>query len=204
MGIEDLGDVLLHALAPCQVNFVEEESGGSHRGLHCCRRRSVHIAMCSLAIACLYFSRATISPFVPSFAPIELELTVVATSVAVVVFDVPSHLWQLSHDLLSSTPFFASSMAGSKTPRVILPYGWIYTSKSSRDFWSRWSRLAMQLIRYLFFYPLGGRDYWYISIPVTFLLNASPALLFVGFGSGASFLTVCGYVASLLWINVGA
>merc|ERR1711966_645876 len=76
------------------------------------------------------------------------------------------------HDLLVSTPYF-SQLSQLPQPRVILPYGWIYSSKSTREFWSRWSRPAMQLIRYLFYYPLGGRRNWYVSIPVTFLLNAS-------------------------------
>ena len=31
----------------------------------------------------------------------------------------------------------------------------------------------MQLIRRLFYYPLKGQNRWYISIPITFLLNAN-------------------------------
>ena len=165
--------VLLQTFAPCQVKFVQLSSDCSPRGQFV--RRSIHIVLSLLSIASLYFLVVRVQPvqtIVTSFVLFELEFLALMTSLAVVVLDIPSHLWQLIHDLLVSTPYF-SQLSQLPQPRVILPYGWIYSSKSTREFWSRWSRPAMQLIRHLFYYPLGGRRNWYVSIPVTFLLNAS-------------------------------
>ena len=47
------------------------------------------------------------------------------------------------------------------------------TAKSTREFRSRWSRPATQLIRHLLYFPLGGRKRWYLSIPIMFGLNAT-------------------------------
>eukprot|EP00578_Thalassiosira_sp_NH16_P008276 CAMPEP_0181112356 /NCGR_PEP_ID=MMETSP1071-20121207/19774_1 /TAXON_ID=35127 /ORGANISM="Thalassiosira sp., Strain NH16" /LENGTH=365 /DNA_ID=CAMNT_0023196329 /DNA_START=231 /DNA_END=1328 /DNA_ORIENTATION=- len=180
-------DIVLLALAPCQVKFIPRENDTNGIDNNLCSlssgrsgRRFVHITTCLLGASGLYFalvSFQTIRTVVTSFVLIELEILVLMSSMAVVILDIPSHLWQVIHDLLASTSWFAPSYSvhqlSTTTPKVILPYGWIYTSKSTREFWSRWSRPAMQLIRHLFYYPLGGRDRWYLSIPIMFLINAS-------------------------------
>lgn len=182
-------DIILIVLAPCQVKFVQQnqcvEDGTicglnySLNGRFC--KRTIHITACMLSLGVLYMFVApalasmSVQGDTGAFILVELECLAIMASLGVVLLDIPSHLWQTIHDLLVPTPLFAPSSAvrNASVPKVVLPYGWIYSSKSTRDFWSRWSRPAMQLIRRLFYYPLGGGNRWYISIPITFLLNAS-------------------------------
>lgn len=181
-------DIILLALAPCQVKFFRQEisagyeyprSGGVNNWSLGGKlgRRSIHITLCTLGVAVMYLLLARIQPIkavVTSFILFDIEYSALMASMAVVVLDIPAHLYQIIHDGLASTPIFSTASFSSTTsPQVILPYGWIYSSTSTREFWSRWSRPAMQLIRRLFYYPLGGRNRWYISIPITFLLNAN-------------------------------
>lgn len=179
-------DIILLALAPCQVNFLRQEtapgypirSGGvvdwSLSGK--LGTRSIHITSCTLGLAALYLLLVHIPPIqavVTSFILFDIEYSALMASMAVVFLDIPAHLYQIIHDGLASTTLFTTASSSSTILQVILPYGWIYSSTSTREFWSRWSRPAMQLIRRLFYYPLGGRNRWYISIPITFLLNAN-------------------------------
>lgn len=178
-------DIILLALAPCQVKFFRQESatgypsrsGGVDWSLSGkLGRRSIHIMLCTFGVAALYLLLAHIQPIkavVTSFILFDIEYSALMASMAVVVLDIPAHLYQIIHDGLASTSLFTTASSSTSTPQVILPYGWIYSSTSTREFWSRWSRPAMQLIRRLFYYPLGGRNRWYISIPITFLLNAN-------------------------------
>ena len=108
--------------------------------------------------------------FLRSVIVLELECLAIMSSLMVVILDLPAHVWQVVHDLLAPC---LSSWATTASARIILPYGCVYTAKSTREFWSRWSRPATQLIRHLLYYPLGGRKRWYLSIPIMFGLNAT-------------------------------
>lgn len=177
-------DIILSALAPCQVKFIHQNTEGFSRfgavdvNNYCSPggrtgRRSIHITSCAVGVASMYFLLVKVQPIqtvITSFILFELEYMALMASMAVVVLDIPSHLWQIIHDMLALTKILGDTT--NTTPEVILPYGWIYSSNSTRQFWSRWSRPGMQLIRHLFYYPLGGRNRWYISIPIMFLLNA--------------------------------
>jgi len=187
-------DVALMALVPCQVNFVpQNHDDGSLRSRFQARDGHVYFVRCACILTSLmgvWFMNAVVAPFVADLSLsaqnsgaafvlflVDLECMAIAASMAVLLLNIPSLLWQIIHDLLAPTSLFttlSSVMQHAPTaPNVILPYGWIYSSKSTRVFWSRWSRPAMQLIRRLFYYPLGGQNRWYLSIPVTFLTNAS-------------------------------
>ena len=56
---------------------------------------------------------------------------------------------------------------------VILPYGNVLCSRSSREFWGRWSRPASQLIRQMIYYPLRRCTPKVVSIILLFALNSS-------------------------------
>lgn len=167
-GIQDLGSTILYVCAPSQVRFV---AAGDQTALSTgtpIRRRSIHIFLCCSGLGFMYYYLDTIESlrnFITSVVVLELECLAIMASLAVVILDLPAHLWQCIHDIIPS-PY-------STSPRVVLPYGWVYSSTSTRQFWSRWSRPATQLIRHLLYYPLGGRDRWYLSIPIMFGLNAT-------------------------------
>lgn len=203
-------ELLLYALAPCQVKFVQGDEGSIHAG---CwppggklGRRSIHIVLCGLGFASGFYLLTkveTIQTIITSFILFELEYMAVMASMAVVLLDIPSHSWQIFHDGLISTPLFAPH---TTTPHVILPYGWVYSSKSTREFWSRWSRPATQLIRHLFYYPLGGRERWFLSIPIMFFLNASShfdlSYSLVGDRAEASWLALFGTFALVAMVEI--
>ena len=56
---------------------------------------------------------------------------------------------------------------------VILPYGNVLCSRSSREFWGRWSRPASQLIRQMIYYPLRSCTPKVVSIILLFALNST-------------------------------
>ena len=93
------------------------------------------------------------------YAVLEAEAIVICISCLVHIWNIPPLLYQMF-------------MTGYRV-QVIYPFGSIYCSTSSRDFWSKWSRPASSLIRHMFYYPLGGRGRAFLSIPLMFLLNAS-------------------------------
>jgi len=170
-GIISFTNIMLYCAAPCQVKFVRNGEVGASRyfdeSSSRLGKRTIHITLCLLGTLTLYYllTIVQIRTFFTSFILLELEYMAFMASMAVVVLNIPSHIWQLIHNVLQMTP--------ELKVEVILPYGWVYSSSSTREFWSRWSRPATLFIRHLFFYPLGGRERWYISIPVMFLLNAS-------------------------------
>lgn len=167
--------LVVYSMAPCQVKFAKQgevpirhASRGGKLG-----KRTIHIVLCTLGVAAGYFLFVrveTIQAVITSFILFELEYMAFMTSMSVVLLDIPSHLWQIVYNFLEST---LQPERQAALPHVILPYGWIYSAQSTRQFWSRWSRPAMQVIRYMWYYPLGGKARWYLSIPVMFLLNAS-------------------------------
>jgi len=93
------------------------------------------------------------------YAVLEAEAIVICVSCLVNIWNIPPLLYQMF-------------MTGYRV-QVIYPFGSIYFSTSSRDFWSKWSRPASSLIRHMFYYPLGGKGRAFLSIPLMFLLNAS-------------------------------
>ena len=103
-----LQDAILYGLAPCQVKFVNHQSNFSE---HCTpRRRTIHISLCSLGVRGLYFLLVNVQSFqkfISSFLLFELECLVLFTAMAVVILDIPIHIWQVIHDVLTSTSIFA-------------------------------------------------------------------------------------------------
>lgn len=140
------------------------------------RSRSLHIAMCFIGLGFIYYTLDTFTTLRNIIVShhktivLEVECLGIMSSLAVVLLDIPSHLWQCFYDLLKKAQPSSSS---SPQCQIVLPYGWVYSSTSTREFWSRWSRPASQVVRHLFYYPLGGKRRWYWSIPIMFLLNAS-------------------------------
>ena len=97
--------------------------------------------------------------FIEQFSILEAESLTVLAACSVHIWNIPSHIWQIA---MIQYPV-----------QVIYPFGNLYLSKSSREFWSKWSRPASSLVRYMFYYPLGGSSRSWLSVPVMFLLNAS-------------------------------
>ena len=174
---EDIGSVLtrsiVSAMAPCQVKFVPSAAADSSAVM---RRRAVHIVSCTAGAAGLYLlvgKVAWVQTALSSSIVLELECLAFLASMAVVALDIPSLVWQIAYSAVAAPLLSSLSTAEYVRPEVILPYGWVYSSRSCREFWSRWSRPATALIRRLIYHPLGGRGRWYLSIPVMFLLNAA-------------------------------
>ena len=166
----------MYVCAPSQVRFVGAGSGSAGSEVIPSTqapnlRRSIHILFgCGGGLATIFGILISADPlrnFITSIVVLEVECLALMASLMVVILDLPSHLWQCVHDIIPTPNYYSTS------PRVVMPYGWVYSSTSTRQFWSRWSRPATQLIRHLLFYPLGGRNRWYLSIPVMFGLNAT-------------------------------
>ena len=204
----------MYTSAPCQVKFVPTTTynttaitGGVCRDEQMFKR-TIHITICIVGVISLYYLLVNIQSiqiFVTSFILVEVEYLAFMASMTVVVLDLPSHSFQIIHNLLVATPLFNIDDIYT-TPKVILPYGWVYSSASTGEFWSRWSRPATQLIRHLFYYPLGGRDKFYNSIPLMFLLNASShfylSYALVGEKREVYWLALFGMLASVAMIEV--
>ena len=210
-GINGPRDVVIYFMAPCQVKFVRAEARLQSNALYECLsprtqlgKRSIHISLCSLGALALYYllQNEKIGAFFTSFILLELEYMTLMASMAVVILDAPSHLWQIIYNALDAVPL----MTSPSKARVILPYGWVYSSSSTRVFWSRWSRPATQLLRHLLYHPLGGKIRWYISIPVMFLLNASShfdlSYALVGERSEVYWLAAFGILAIVAMLEV--
>ena len=179
MGVEASGEdiesvvtrSIVSAMAPCQVKFVPLGATNSPAVM----RRAAHIVLCTAGAAGLYLLVGEVTWFQTALSSsilLELECLAFLASMAVVALDIPSFLWQIAYSAVASV-LSSFSIAEDARPEVILPYGWVYSSMSCREFWSRWSRPATALIRRLIYHPLGGRGRWYISTPVMFLLNAT-------------------------------
>jgi len=162
-GIHNLADAILYASAPSQVYLNSMSATGAPN-----QRRSIHILLCGLGVVALLYSTffRIIGIYASQVLILELEFLAFTASLMVVLLDVPAHVWQCTHNIIP----YGNDVSAVK---VVLPYGWVYSSTSTRQFWSRWSRPATQLIRHLLFYPLGGIQRWYLSIPIMFGLNAT-------------------------------
>eukprot|EP00551_Chaetoceros_affinis_P011473 CAMPEP_0203682230 /NCGR_PEP_ID=MMETSP0090-20130426/45164_1 /ASSEMBLY_ACC=CAM_ASM_001088 /TAXON_ID=426623 /ORGANISM="Chaetoceros affinis, Strain CCMP159" /LENGTH=399 /DNA_ID=CAMNT_0050551075 /DNA_START=423 /DNA_END=1619 /DNA_ORIENTATION=- len=141
-------------LCPVQVKYIN----GTYprdRLVH----RSAHIVCYILAGFVLRILFRYVVQFIEKYVVLEAEAAVILFSCSVNAWNVPPHLYQL---VLMRYPV-----------QVIYPYGSIYFSTSSREFWSKWGRPASSFVRYMYYYPLGGSKRAWLSIPIMFLLNAS-------------------------------
>ena len=86
--------------------------------------------------------------------------------------------------------------------RVILPFGAVFLSTSSRQFWGRWSRPASQLVRLLIYYPIVRWVPRYVAIILLFAIN-STAHYHLG-QSKDSWNTVFGVLAVAALVEVAA
>ena len=169
-GITSYQRAVQAGLTPCQINFVDPELRKPKLSL----RRSIHLLMA----ACFGFVFTLLLRALPeevlnmteSTVVLEAEALAVVLSAFVLLLDVPSHLMHVWMDCV-----YHVSRSPDCSVQIILPYGFIYFSHSSRHFWSMWSRPASTLIRHLVYYPMnrlcGNRIY--ISIPVLFAVNAA-------------------------------
>lgn len=153
-GITNYQRALFAALCPAQIKFTAQGFPRDQwvRGL-------LHIGGYLSTFFVLRLVLRYVVETIEMYAVLEAEAIVICVSCLVHVWNVPPLLYQMF-------------MIGYRV-QVIYPYGSIYLSTSSRDFWSKWSRPASSLIRHMFYYPLGGRGRAFLSIPLMFLLNAS-------------------------------
>lgn len=181
---------IVAALCPSQVKFVSPNYDASNSSLHChdfntlwdkWKQNSMHLSFYAAAFMVIRFGLKKIVPdeILARYAILEAEGIVIYVATFVNLWNVPVHLYQLmmlvcNHCRSASPSLSVTSTTVSQVQvQVIYPYGAIYFSKSSREFWSRWSRPASSMIRYMFYYPLGGTQRAWLSIPIMFLLNAS-------------------------------
>lgn len=109
---------------------------------------------------------------------LETEVLAILLSVFVVaVLDAPSHFWQLVANPLwryfSSSASADEMTADATRIEATLPFGAVYLSTSTRDFWRKWSRPATQLIRQMVYHPLDGPRRPYLAIPLLFVGNGA-------------------------------
>ena len=155
---------MMVALVPCQVKFVHEQKPNLnwHRSGHLVGLLlfgyAVHMGLHHIP-GCMDIIRAVVF--------LEAEVLAIIIASFLLLLDIPGHVWQIGMDVI----FFFTADSDWRV-QVILPYGAVYLSTSSRDFWRKWSRPAGQLIRFMVYYPLGGSARPYISIPVMFSSNA--------------------------------
>lgn len=164
-GITSCKRALISGLAPCQVRFFDAQRVGMSS------RRSLHLVVYLVGVACLReFLRCNegVVNLIKAAPILEAEALAILVSAFVLVLDVPSLLWQFVMDGL-----FALDENEDCRVEVILPYGAVYLSTSTRDFWSKWSRPAMELIRQMVYHPLGGGRRPYLSIPLLFAINGA-------------------------------
>lgn len=196
-GIRDVGQIVLYSLAPCQVVFRSYCNGNNDGSSWQCFAssqtvwnsssvhkmrvvwRSVHLF---LAIVALWLFQAMLNKegylfrIASDNVIIETECLAIWSSLVVLIFNFPSHIWHTTLILTSFTPWLKGKQANLNVVNetlVVLPYGLIYTCTSTREFWSKWSRPGTQFIRHLFYHTLGGRKYWFFSIPFMFFLNGT-------------------------------
>lgn len=136
---------------------------------------------------------------------LEAEGIVIAFSCIVNVWNIPPHIIQL-FILLGERCRDNNKSSNNQIVQMIYPYGSIYFSTSSRDFWSKWSRPASSLIRHMFYYPLGGKQRAWLSIPIMFLLNASSHFsvseTLMGDKSEVGWMTVFGILGAVATLEV--
>eukprot|EP00587_Corethron_hystrix_P003996 CAMPEP_0113299772 /NCGR_PEP_ID=MMETSP0010_2-20120614/1671_1 /TAXON_ID=216773 ORGANISM="Corethron hystrix, Strain 308" /NCGR_SAMPLE_ID=MMETSP0010_2 /ASSEMBLY_ACC=CAM_ASM_000155 /LENGTH=421 /DNA_ID=CAMNT_0000153069 /DNA_START=352 /DNA_END=1617 /DNA_ORIENTATION=- /assembly_acc=CAM_ASM_000155 len=166
-GIASYSTAFLAGSCPAQIKFIQEQNNqyiadGKKKWIE----RSFHM-LCYL-LAFLAFSSIfhLFSDRIEAWPILEAEGIVIYLSCMVHIWNIPPHLYQLLMNLRND-PDTNSRI------QVIYPYGSIYFSTSSREFWRKWGRPASSLIRHMFYYPLGGSRRPWLSIPIMFLLNAS-------------------------------
>lgn len=146
-------------------------------------RRSLHIILCFVVGYCsrlILLRWCSAGPSKQSIVRVVLETEVLAILLSVfvvAVFDAPSHLWQLAANpvwrYFSSSSSSAEQMTDATRIEATLPYGAVYLSTSTRDFWRKWSRPATQLIRQIVYHPLDGPRRPYLAIPLIFVGNGA-------------------------------
>ena len=166
-GITSHSRAVLACFCPAQIRFVNVNTHGNHdeyvtTATRKYWKRTAHIGA---YIAAFFIFRQLFRMFadtIESVPILEAEAIVILVSCMVHVWNLPPHLWQLFMTLY-------------KDPvQIVYPYGSIYFSTSSRQFWRKWSRPASAIVRHMFYHPLGGASrYPYLSIPLMFFLNAS-------------------------------
>ena len=163
-GITNHYRAFITCLCPVQMKFTDSDTvdtdanGPLRRDKYI--KRSVHITS---YIGAFFIFRLLFRQFVNTIESVpilEAEAIVILVSCSVHFWNIPPHLWQL---FMLRQPV-----------QIIYPYGSIYFSSSSREFWRKWSRPASALVRHMFYYPMGGANqYPYLSIPLMFFMNAS-------------------------------
>lgn len=190
--IDSYSKGIVAALCPSQVRFVTTANCASNSTLqghdsnilwNKWKQNSIHLSYYAIAFVAFCFGLKAIVPDeIPiQYAILEAEGIVLYIATLVNIWNVPVHLYQLMMLLFNNRRSASASASASASTlsntisqvQVIYPYGAIYFSKSSREFWSRWSRPASSMIRYMFYYPLGGSARAWLSVPIMFLLNAS-------------------------------
>ena len=165
-GVATWQRALLYGITPCQLRFVTQKHVVAGRT----QRRCTHVAcylLAGLGLLEMLQSPALLS-IISSYVVLEIEAAALLASFFVVALDALPLLWQLCFDALH-----ASTGAAAFCALVVFPYGSIYCSFSSRDFWSRMSRPAGQLIRLMVYAPLGGARQQWLSVPLMFLFNGA-------------------------------
>ena len=156
-GINSYSKAILIASCPSQMKFINTQQA---QGLFDkWKTNSLHLGAYAVALFVAPHLLKAIAEFTTTFAILEAEGIVIIISLLINIWNLPVHLYQM---IMIRYPV-----------QVIYPYGSIYVSRSSREFWSKWSRPASSMIRYMFYYPLGGSGRAWLSIPLMFLLNAS-------------------------------
>ena len=165
-GILSYTRALIAACAPCQIRFTDDITKLQGKVW----RRTVHLTLFLLggSLFWLGLRRLGKSTIESLPLPLQVEAMTILSSLFVLVFDIPAHMWQL----IMMT--FYSKTADSRDLLIttILPYGAIYFSANTKEFWGKWSRPATKLIRHLLFHPLGGNQRPLLVIPLMFFLNA--------------------------------
>mmetsp|Transcript_33661 Transcript_33661/g.41244 ORF Transcript_33661/g.41244 Transcript_33661/m.41244 type:complete len:431 (-) Transcript_33661:59-1351(-) len=156
---------VIKGLIPCQAMFVE-------RGVESLTfKRAVHLGLFLIGgfvFRSILVANESVAGVIASYVVLEAEALAVLTSITVLLFDIPCLLFQVGFDSA-----YHLTLKIHLNIRVVLPYGAVYFSTSCRQFWNKWSRPAMQFIRRLVYYPLGGSQRPYLSIPLLFFLNGT-------------------------------
>jgi len=156
-GISSYGKALLAVTCPVQLKFTHQPCPKDRL-----LQRSLHLGYYFIIFVAMRFLLQPfegVVEFMERYVVLEAEALVILISCIVNIWNIPPHIYHL---VLMNYPI-----------QIIYPYGSIYFSQSSRDFWSKWGRPASSIIRHMFYYPLGGSGRAWLSIPLMFLLNAS-------------------------------
>jgi len=186
-GIDSSVHALVVVLSPAQIKFRRQGPISMQRGLLC----SAHLTGFFLVGRGVREGCRQGLKTIETSRILEIEVTVLLISCFALVFNLPSHFWQLC---MIKFPV-----------QVIYPYGAVYFSSCLHDFWSRWSRPASQLLHYALYYPIGGRDRAWHSVPLLFFVNCishcgvSKALL--GYRSEAGWNIVFGVLCLPTWLE---